>query len=187
MANISVNSPVPVYDGQPLTFRSPADCSAISGLIVHYHDGKVATSKAFQFADAHGNNVGDYDLFAADALVKVILDTDTSLAFVQNADTNAYLEGRFDEKAETATYTAAVSATWTASGDYFYQDIAVSGILATDNPVVDIVCGSDNAANKVYSENICKVFRITTSANKIRVWATEAISTAFPIQLKVVR
>lgn len=95
MANIKVTSPVPVYDGQPLTFRSPADCSAISGLIVHYHDGKVATSKTFQFADAHGNNVGDYDLFAADALVKVILDTDTSLAFVQNADTNAYLEGRF--------------------------------------------------------------------------------------------
>ncbi|MBR2934919.1 MAG: hypothetical protein IKB79_05010 [Oscillospiraceae bacterium] len=89
--------------------------------------------------------------------------------------------------AVTATYTATVTTSWTASGDYYYQDITVSGILATDTPIVDIVCGSDNAANKVYSENICKVFRITTSANKIRVWATEKISTAFPIQLKVVR
>lgn len=87
----------------------------------------------------------------------------------------------------TATYTATVTTSWTASGDYYYQDITVDGILASDTPVVDIVCGSDNAANKVFSENMCKVFRITTSANKIRVWATEAISTAFPIQLKVVR
>jgi hypothetical protein len=91
------------------------------------------------------------------------------------------------KKASTATYTATVTTSWTKSGDCFYQDIAVNGVLATDNPVVDIVPGSDNAANALYAEAICKVFRITTSANSIRVWATEAIKTAFPIQLKVVR
>lgn len=90
-------------------------------------------------------------------------------------------------KERVFTCTATVTAAWTASGDYFYQDITVPGILATDNPVADIVCGSDNAANVVYGENMCKVFRITASANSIRVWATEAIETAFPIQLKVVR
>ena len=89
--------------------------------------------------------------------------------------------------ASTATYNATVTETWTADGDYFYQDISVSGILETDTPVVDIVCGSDNAANTLYSESICKVFRIVTSANSVQVWATEAIETAFPIQLKVVR
>lgn len=90
-------------------------------------------------------------------------------------------------KATTATYTATVTTSWTASGSYFYQDVAVSGILATDNPVVDINPGSDNAANALYGEAICKVIHITTSANSIRVWATEAVVTAFPIQLKVVR
>lgn len=89
--------------------------------------------------------------------------------------------------AVTVTYTATVTTSWTASGDYFYQDITVSGVLATDNPCVDILCGTDNAANKLYSDCICKVLHITTSANKIRLYATEAISTAFPIQLKVVR
>lgn len=89
--------------------------------------------------------------------------------------------------AATVTYTATVTATWTASESYYYQTITVSGILATDNPIVDIKCGSDNAANVVYSENMGKVFRITTAANSITVWATEAISSAFPIQLKVVR
>ena len=91
------------------------------------------------------------------------------------------------KKASTATYTATVTTSWTKSGVYYYQDIAVSGIVANDTPVVDIVSGSDNAANVLYAEAICKVFRITTSANSIRVWAKEAINTAFPIQLKVVR
>lgn len=85
------------------------------------------------------------------------------------------------------TYTATVATTWTASGNYFYQDINVSGILATDNPIVDIKPSSDNAANVQYSEGICKIFRITTAENKITVWATEKPSVAIPIQLKVVR
>lgn len=89
--------------------------------------------------------------------------------------------------ATTVTLTATVPTSWTASGSYFYKDVTVNGILATDNPVVDIYPGSDNAANVLYSESICKVFRITTSANSIRLWATEAIGTAFPIQIKVVR
>lgn len=113
--------------------------------------------------------------------------TANSATFLRNDNTWQKVTPANIGAAVTATYTATVTTSWTASGDYYYQDITVSGILATDTPIVDIMCGSDNAANKVYSENICKVFRITTSANKVRVWATEAISTAFPIQLKVVR
>lgn len=230
MANIRVDSPIALFDGQPLSFKSPANCSNVTGLRVYYPYGDTTASKAFQFADAHGNNVGGLNLFAANVVVKVILDTTDSLAFVQNADTNAYLEDRFNGKSDTGhkhtkaeitdfptsmpasdvpswakasskpkytasevgaatttTYTATVTTTWTASGEHFYQDVTVSGILATDNPMVDINAGSDNAANALYSEAICKVFRITTSANKIRVWATENVTTAFPIQLKVVR
>lgn len=108
------------------------------------------------------------------------------------ADVGAATVGHTHTAAEvgaavTVTYTATVTTTWTASGEHFYQDIAMNGVLATDNPVVDIVPGSDNAANALYAEAICKVFRITTSANSIRVWAKESINTAFPIQLKVVR
>ena len=95
MANIRIDSPVQVFNGQALTFKSPADCSQITGLRVYYPEGNGTASKDFQFADAHGNNVGDIDLFAEDVLVKVILDVDASRAYVQNADTNAYLEGRF--------------------------------------------------------------------------------------------
>ena len=100
MANIRVDSPVIIFDGQQLTFKSPVDTSQVTGLVVYYPVGDITASRAFQFADAHGNNIGHLDLFAANAVVKVILDTDQNLAFVQNADTNAYLERRFKELEE---------------------------------------------------------------------------------------
>lgn len=99
MANIRVDSAVTIFDGQTLTFKSPADCSQVTGLIVYYPDRLETASKVFQLTDANGNNVGNINnLFAADAIVKVVLDVDESKAFVQNADTNAYLEAELAKK-----------------------------------------------------------------------------------------
>lgn len=90
--NVRVDLNTPIADGTEVVFRSPVDCSQVTGLKVYYQGG----SQEFAFADAHGNNVGDIDhLFAENVVVKVILDPAHSMAFVQNADTNAYLEGRF--------------------------------------------------------------------------------------------
>ena len=97
MAYIRVDQAIPVFDGQPVTFKSPANCSGIDGLKVYYPAADGTAVATFALADAHGNNVGSINLFAANVLVKVILDTESGMAFVQNADTNAYLEGRFEE------------------------------------------------------------------------------------------
>lgn len=97
MSNIRVDVGYTIKDGTEIKFRSPVDCSAITGLIVYYPvaSGNTA-SKVFALSDANGNNVGDIDhLFAEDVMVKVILDVTKGMAFVQNADTNAYLEGKF--------------------------------------------------------------------------------------------
>ena len=97
MANIRVDLNETIKDGSEIVFRSPADCSAITGLIVYYaaEDG-TAASKEFVLADAHGHNVGDIDhLFAENVVVKVILDVTHGMAYVQNADTNAYIERTF--------------------------------------------------------------------------------------------
>ena len=92
--NIRVDLNTPINDGTEVVFRSPVDCSQVTGLIVYYDGG----SQEFMFADAHGYNVGNIDhLFAENVVVKVILDVTTSMAFVQNADTNAYLEWRFKD------------------------------------------------------------------------------------------
>ena len=94
MSNIIVDYNAPIQDGTEVVFRSPVDCSQITGLKVNYSGG----SQEFMLADAHGNNVGDIDhLFAENVAVKVILDVTTGMAFVQNPDTNSYLEARFAE------------------------------------------------------------------------------------------
>lgn len=90
-------------------------------------------------------------------------------------------------KANTTTLTAIVPVAWAASGDFFYQNVSVPGMLASDNPVADILPGGDNAANKLYAEAWGKVLRATTYDGGVQIWCTEAPVVAFPVQFKVVR
>ena len=123
MANIRVDVNYTIKDGSKIVFRSPVDCSAITGLVVYYpaEDG-TAASREFVLADAHGHDVGDIDhLFAENVIVKVILDVTAGMAYVQNADTNAYLEGRLDGMLPRKELPAAVSdalAQAKASGEF---------------------------------------------------------------------
>ena len=94
--NVRVDLNYPIYDGAEIVFKAPCDASKVTGLIVYYPGDTGVVSSVFTFADAHTNDLGTIDeLFAKGAVVKVILDTDTNMAFVQNAVTNAYLENRF--------------------------------------------------------------------------------------------
>lgn len=91
-------------------------------------------------------------------------------------------------KAVTLTLTATIPASpWTASGGFYSQQVSVPGMLATDNPIADILPGSDNAANKLYAEAWGKVQSIDTLDGAVKFWCTAAPTTAFPVQFKVVR
>ena len=89
--------------------------------------------------------------------------------------------------ATTTTLTATVPVSWTASGSYYYQQVSVAGMLEADNPVADILPGSDNAANKLYAEAWGKVQSIDTLDGAVKIWCTAAPTTAFPVVFKVVR
>lgn len=132
MSNIRVDLNTHIQDGTEVVFRSPVDCSQVTGLKVYYPeiDG-TTTAKEFAFADAHGNNVGDIDhLFAENVAVKVILDVTTSMAFVQNADTNAYLEGRFKELENKIAQGS--------GGDLGDIDAALDAIIAIQNELMGV-------------------------------------------------
>jgi hypothetical protein len=101
-----------IEDGSGLKFKAPVDCTAITKLQVQYkNDSGDELVKNFAFADANGNDIGEVaNLFAEGAIVKVILDTVTDVdgngtgaAFVQNANTNAYLEEKFSKMTDNAT------------------------------------------------------------------------------------
>jgi hypothetical protein len=89
--------------------------------------------------------------------------------------------------ATTLTLTATISTGWTASGGYYYKQMSVPGMLATDNPVADILPGSDNDANKLYVEAWGKVQSGEPMDGAVKLWATEAPITAFPLQFKITR
>lgn len=114
MPKIRVDLEATIINGQALTFKAPADCSDITGLIIYYPEGDTTTFKNFKFVDAHGVDVGSgtISLFAANALVKVVLDIDQGKAFVQNADTNAYIENTFVKKGDLIDLVLEGLSTW---------------------------------------------------------------------------
>lgn len=96
--NVRVDLSTPIYDGMEVKFKAPCDAAEVTGLNLYYQKDGVQEYQHFAFADANANNVGHLEaLFAAGAVVKVILDLETNMAFIQNADTNSYLEKRFEE------------------------------------------------------------------------------------------
>lgn len=95
MANIKVEISHDLINGQPITFVAPCNCNEITGLNVYYPGG----SKVFTFKDAHGNALtGIGNLFSKGAYVKAILDVTSGSAYLQNADTNAYIEETFTKR-----------------------------------------------------------------------------------------
>ena len=75
MKNIKITLDHDIYDGIDIIFRTPCDCSEITGLTIHYPslNGAIA-SKDFILKDAHNNDIGNIsDLFASDVLIKILL------------------------------------------------------------------------------------------------------------------
>lgn len=96
MAKIKVTSKCAIYDGMIMTFKAPCDCTVADGINVYFQNDK----QTFFFRDAHGNDVSEIsDLFTQDSYVTVSLDTTNGYAYLQNADTNAYLEEALAGKA----------------------------------------------------------------------------------------
>lgn len=101
MANIRVDLNHELNNGQPVTFVAPCDCTAVTGLKVYHLGG----SQVFLFKDAHGNILtGIGNLFESGAIVKALLDTTNGYAYLQNADTNKYIEDTFLKKTAAVAY-----------------------------------------------------------------------------------
>lgn len=89
--------------------------------------------------------------------------------------------------ASVTKYTATIGISWTGSVAPYSQTITVSGLLAADTPLVDIVQTGTEATDATMRDNWGKVTRITTAAGSITVYASEAIAATIPIQLVCVR
>ena len=99
MANIILDYNRPLKDGISVSFKAPCDCASVDGLCVRYDDGGRLASKVFTFRDTHGNDLTSLgNLFSEGAYVRALLDIVNGYAYLENADTNGYLEGNFGAK-----------------------------------------------------------------------------------------
>lgn len=73
------------------------------------------------------------------------------------------------------------------SPGYWYTYASVPGMLATDNPIVDVVLGSDMAANELYKKQWGMIDRIEVFEYGMNIYATDAPVCSFAMQVKVVR
>lgn len=95
MAQIRIDLAEPLLDGMDIKFQAPCDCSDITGLLVYYPTEDSTDSKTFSFRDSHGNDLtGLGNLFSQGSYVKVIVDANNGYAYLQNADTNGYIESK---------------------------------------------------------------------------------------------
>lgn len=93
----------------------------------------------------------------------------------------------YKDLATTITYNATIGTSWSGSGPYT-QNIAISGILSTDNPIVDVVLSDDTESSKSITEAWSNVSRIVTNDGSITIYCYDSAPTVnIPIQLKVVR
>ena len=83
--------------------------------------------------------------------------------------------------------TTTLNTTWQGSQAPYTKTQTVSGLLATDTPIVDVVMSGTFATDQARIEAWGYVYRITTANNSITLYATEKPTVSLPIQLKVVR
>lgn len=110
MANIKVKIDYPITDGSKLKFRTPCESTSVEGLVVTYpvKNGVGYAVKNFTFMDAHGKALsGLGNVFTSDVLIEVLLDVTKGSAYIQNANSNTYIEDikvtvqRMDEERQT--------------------------------------------------------------------------------------
>ena len=98
-------------------------------------------------------------------------------------------DGEISSGAVSTTYTATIPASgWITSNYGAYQVVNISGILATDNGIVDVnLSGSTSSAQVEIAEAFGVIFKIALQAGNICAFATEIPSVDIPIKIMVVR
>lgn len=156
MANIKIDLDHPLIDGETITFKAPCDCTAVTGMIVYYpnDEGNATETKSFTFKDSHNNDLtGIGNLFSANAIVAVTVNTATGAAHLINADTNTYLENRITSHRHDGVY---------ANAKISVVNVTASTTLALTHAEKTIRVNSANAVTLTVPTNASVTFPVGT-------------------------
>lgn len=83
--------------------------------------------------------------------------------------------------------TATIGTDWSGSSAPYTQTISVVGILATDNPIVDIVPSNNFEMAEAELEAFGMIYKIVTGDGSITAYASEKTSASVPVKMKLDR
>jgi len=86
-----------------------------------------------------------------------------------------------------AVLTATLDTTWSGTSAPYSKTVTVSGILATDTPIIDVVMSGTYSTDEARIEAWGYIYRAVTDNDSITFYATEKPTVSLPIQIKVVR
>jgi len=111
---------------------------------------------------------------------------EAALAEMRSAIEEAW-SGEIPTGSVSMTYTATIPASGWSGSEPSVCEVAVSGLLANDRPIVDLVASSTYATADAQIEGYGAIYKAVASANKLTVYATDTPEVNLPIQIKVVR
>lgn len=89
--------------------------------------------------------------------------------------------------ASVVDYTASITTTWTGTSAPYSQEITITGLGATDKPVIDIIPSGIYTTDIQMEADFSNIYRVVTSTDKITVYSHTITTSAIPIQIKVVK
>jgi hypothetical protein len=193
VAKLKENSTIAKASGEELIATEPKVLSMIqenayvhpathpASMITGLHDSAITGVAG---SVAWGNVTGKPSTFPPSS------HTHEEYSTVQALEVHAETRAAFGELGHVyhATLTATLNTDdWTGTEAPFAQIQEVSGILATDAPIVDVVLSGDWEVDEARLEAWGYIYRIVTSEDSITAYAREKPEVALPLQLKVVR
>ena len=159
----------------------------------------IAEADAKAYTDAHEQKAAPHSghetpagaqakANTAEANAKAYTDQEVSIVandLVSHKNESASLDNLGHVK--HAILTATLNTTWSGSAAPYTKTITVSGILATDTPIIDIVMSGTYATDEARQEAWGYVYRAVTANGSITFYATEKPTVSLPIQIRVVR
>ena len=130
-------------------------------------------------------NSSDPDVVAAFDLIDRMADTD---AVVLSTDTEITVDVPIiaTQNSTPHTFTALANG-WTATGAPMVQTVSVSGILSSDDPIVDVVPSDDYETATQQMSDFGSIYRITTADGEITCYADGVTVDDVPVKMKAVR
>ena len=168
-----------------------------TGKVLDARQGKTLSDKIGNQTYTEDNYVTDAESVTAslDALDMQLKDTADSIDAHTGATnphgitkTTVGLDNVDNVKqATTTTYTTTLDTTWSGTKAPYTKEQTVTGILSTDNPIVDIVLSGTYATDSKIEADWAEIYRIVTSANSVTLYAHKKPTNSIPLQFKVVR